>query len=128
MRDLKVWTTSVILEVMFQRKFIDTQTYKLISTTRKARNALAHRGALPDRQQAISGFEGVLRLLSLAKEPGNPVRFEPVQKTVLDYLQKMDQRPKEISTENIICWIELPPLPGENGWKGAEYEKVFVDF
>jgi len=127
LHDSRVWTVAVILEILFQREVLDEATYRLLSRARRARNSLAHRGVLPAREHAFNALEGLLRLISLAKNPGNPEVYADLKDTLDRELEAESNRPRQYKTEEVIAWLPIPPLPGDKNWGEKPFEKVMVE-
>lgn len=61
--DNRTWSMAVKLELLWQTKNLSEECYRELSQARKARNRLAHEGAIPDHHAIKSLWNGILELL-----------------------------------------------------------------
>jgi hypothetical protein len=123
LKDKRAWTSSIVLELLFQRSIIDLLTYESLSIARKARNHLAHDGIPVIQDQAFSALDGFLRILSLSETPGEPMHYLSLSNQIKE--DRNVTKP-HFSDAEVKAWREILPLPGEKQWGQKDYEKVFL--
>jgi hypothetical protein len=127
LQDYRTWVTAARLELLFQRGILSEFSYRRISTARRARNDLAHKGVLPTRRSVESLLEGLFSIL----DSGSNERFSTVLSKTLDTIKARNpsdrhyRLPDEIANETGLWFGPLPPLPGEKEWGDKGYEKVY---
>lgn len=117
--DTRTWTVATRHELLYHIGVIPIDSLELLSTARKARNALAHRGTHPNESEAQSAYNSALALFSIATNDFDiPLQKLDLQNHVLSDPFK-PQKPRRL---NPMCWMEIPKLPGE-----SELEKLEAD-
>jgi hypothetical protein len=119
LKDYRVWTTSARIELLFQKEFIQAETYRCLNQARKARNEFIHRGSQPDLADATAALKALFYLLSACASE--------YKQTLL-----LDETCQKIATRCIMnpdsdagvekeptYWRDIARLPGEPQFKGS---------
>lgn len=110
LKDHRTWVISARMELLYQLRAIGEDTYRLLNTARKARNALTHTGVRPDESAAKAALDAVLQLIS-SIDPTFEGYYEPP--------------PPGPTDGNAVVLGPLPPIPGEDDWGDKDYEHVY---
>ncbi len=121
--DSRTWTTAVRLELLNQKGLISMSALGNLFAARRARNALAHEGALPDEAAANSAYNGAISLLQAATNLPIPL----AQVDLGDHALSDPFKPKDGGRLNVIYWMEILKLPGELELEGLEAEARKVE-
>lgn len=115
--DNRTWTVSARHELLFQKNELPKETYKLLTTARKARNALSHRGSHPNSQIGHSALNAFKQLLSIAL-PENKIPFNDMD--VDNHFMSDPFAPRKPEKLNPQYFMEIFKLPGELELEQAE--------
>ncbi len=107
--DSRTWTTAIRLELLSQKGFISMNALGNLFAARKARNALAHEGALPDEVAANSAYKGAISLLQAVTHLPIPL----AEMNLGDHALSDPFKPIERGPLNVKYWMEILRLPGE---------------
>lgn len=125
LKDYRTWSISTKIELLFQKKLIDKNTYQLLNLARKSRNDFVHKGVNPTKPHAHSAIEGLFRLIS--KVSSNYKKTS----TLLSLLKifkshdQLNKKPKKVYKINEVShWLPLPPIPGSKEWGDKPYEII----
>jgi hypothetical protein len=114
--DFRTWTTAARHELLHQIGVVGGETLGKLSSARKARNDLAHKGRHPGAAAARAAYQGVVELLTMAA-PGHPI---PMLELDLDAQALLDPfKPEPRRRIDPRYWMEIFKLPGE-----AELEQL----
>jgi len=114
--DFRTWTTAARHELLHQLGVISRTTLGRLSSARKARNDLAHKGKHPSAAAARAAYEGVMDIMSVAV-PGRPILMLTLD---LDKEALSDPfKPEPRRRHDPQYWMEIYKLPGE-----AELERL----
>jgi hypothetical protein len=135
LRDHRTWTTSAMMELLFQIKAIDFTTYEQLSLARKARNLLSHEGRTPIQTETTAALHGLFRLLSIAStNDGRPDmlldisnQYEAHRPTITRPPEPQSE-PRPITEADRGIWLKSRALPGESNWDGPEFPMMFTVF
>jgi hypothetical protein len=119
LKDYRVWTTSARIELLFQKKIIDAETYSSLNEARKARNNFVHSGAQPHLLATTSALSGLFYLTSLcATDYADTHTLDDIKRKIENrcILQPRPQGP--IPVDDAGYWREIQPIPGEKQFKG----------
>jgi hypothetical protein len=115
--DTRTWTASARIELLFQKGILSKGTVASLSSARKARNDLSHEGRHPTQADALSAYDGVCGLMTVALEGERPPLFAL---DLSDHLMSDPfDSPKRWTVEP-THWMEIPKLPGELELERAE--------
>ncbi len=115
--DTRTWTASARIELLFQKGILSKGTVASLSNARKARNDLSHEGRHPTQADALSAYDGVCGLMTVALEGERPPLFAL---DLSDHLMSDPfDSPKRLTVEP-THWMEIPKLPGEVELERAE--------
>lgn len=123
--DSRTWTSSTRLELLFQQRIVSMTAYSNATIARKARNALAHSGALPTESQATALTSAVGALIQVAAKDVLSVKLVSL---VAKY-QKQNYPAKKKATKPKLAdmkeayWLRLVDIPGDATFSG-EYEQI----
>ncbi|HKB60174.1 MAG TPA: hypothetical protein VKC56_09045 [Gallionellaceae bacterium] len=121
LKDYRVWTTSARIEMMFQKGFIEAETYRWLNIARKARNEFIHRGSQPDLPAATAALTALLQLLSAcASGYKNMLLLDDTCRQVVARCIRRSRTESEARAEPTY-WRDIARLPGEPQFKG-KYE------
>tara|TARA_B100000780_G_C20916313_1_gene364937 strand:+ start:90 stop:557 length:468 start_codon:yes stop_codon:yes gene_type:complete len=118
------WTPAHKVEIIFQRGFIDEETYNRISRARLARNKFIHSGMSPNIDAVRDCLCSLVDLLALACSI-EKIDFE---RDNLDrYLfaaessspQSVTKKSEDVDWSQEFIYTVLPPIPGEKHWAGG---------
>lgn len=115
--DTRTWTASARVEMLFQKGILSKETVKSLSSARKARNDLSHEGKHPTQADALSAYDGVCGLMTVALEGERPPLFAL---DLSDHLMSDPFDPPKRLTVEPTHWMEIPKLPGELELERAE--------
>ncbi len=126
LNDVRTWTTSTRLEMIYQQSLIDDITYQLLRRAKKARNDLVHEGELPNQEEAEAALDVLFRLIAVVCEEDVDHYEQMVDRYKSRDPIKARESRSEVSSEDVDYWMgPLPPIPGEKEWGNAEYETVY---
>ncbi|WP_230548647.1 hypothetical protein [Reyranella aquatilis] len=109
--DTRTWSTGPRHELLYQTGRIGTELLAALSTARRARNALAHRGSHPSEDAARAVYYSVIELLKIAaSHTVLPLAQLDVQNHTLS--DPFVPTGRTISGEPKY-WMPIPKLPGE---------------
>jgi hypothetical protein len=114
--------------MLFQRAFLDDETYSLLHIARKSRNDLVHSGIAPTVTEAEAAFDALFRLISLVHTGVPDTLLEMISRyKAIDPFTKRALPTEPIPVDKLDgLWLgPLPPIPGEKEWGDKEYPKVF---
>lgn len=124
LKDHRSWTASTQIELLSQRKFIDTETQRLLSIARKVRNDFVHNATNPTKEQTQAAAEGLFRLISRTITD-----FKRVSslKGLLNVYKSHDKLETDLNASRkkigaVEAWLAIPPIPGSVGWGDKPYE------
>lgn len=120
LNDTRAWSAATRIEMLFQKGIIDLPTLKALSTARKARNDLSHRGQPPKEESAAACLQGVKNLIK-AVAPDSSVPFLNMDLTnhALSDPFKPSRPPEPLQPK---YWMAIPKLPGEDELEREEAE------
>lgn len=110
LNDTRTWTASARIEMLFQKGVLSRETVASLSRARKARNNLSHEGTHPTQSDALSAYEGVCGLLTVAL---NGERLPLFDLDLADHVLSDPFAPPKHLTFEPTHWMEIPKLPGE---------------
>ncbi len=132
--DTRTWTSSTRIELLFQKQIVNATTYALINKARKARNALAHQGTLPDRSDGEAAFDAFFQLVSgiccsfTNELDGMATKYkdmDPITRKSTQALKEPIPLDKFADQSDDMLWLgPFPPIPGESEWKDRENPAV----
>lgn len=123
LEDYRTWPASTRIELLYQIGFVPASVYVSLDEARKARNAFIHSGKRPPVAAVKCSIEGAFGLLSLcASDFTSTARLHSTLQVVLERQDGYRFPHKGERAGEPTHWRYLPPLPGETGWKEAEYE------
>ena len=131
LKDVRTWTVSSQVEMLFQLGHLDEEIYRCITAERQSRNELAHQGTTPNIESVDLAFEGLFRLIALACRQDSNALAPLVQKyKSLDPLRTSTpkEEPRAVPLGGRKVFGPLPPIPGERGWGDKPYEPCPVLF
>lgn len=108
--DSRTWTASARIEVLFQKGILSKETVIALSKARKARNDLSHEGKHPTQSAALSAYDGIRGLLTVALDGERPPLFDL---DLADHVLSDPFEPPQRLTVQPTHWMEIPKLPGE---------------
>lgn len=117
LNDTRTWTASARIEMLFQKGVLSRKTVASLSKARKARNDLSHEGTHPMQLDAMSAYEGVCGLLTVALNGERPPLFDL---DLADHVLSDPFAPPKRLTFEPTHWMEIPKLPGELQLERAE--------
>ena len=119
LKDYRVWTTSARIELLFQKKIIDTELYCSLNDARKARNNFIHRGDQPDLSAATAALSGLFYLMSLCTtEYADIHTLDDIRKSIETRCILKPRPPGPLPASEVKYWREIRPMPGEKEFKG----------
>lgn len=126
LNDVRTWTTSTRLEMIYQQSLINDTTYQLLRRAKKARNDLVHEGEMPSQEEAEAALDVLFRLIAVVCEKEVVHHEQMVDRYKSRDPIKARESRSEVSSEDIDYWMgPLPPIPGEKEWGDEEYETVY---
>lgn len=124
LKDHRSWTAATQIELLTQRKFIDTETNRLLSIARKARNEFVHKATNPDQKQTQAAAESLFRLISRTltnfKRASTLKGLIKVYKSHDKLLTDLSSSRKKLGEPE--AWLAIPPVPGSIGWGDKPFE------
>lgn len=117
LNDTRTWTASARIEMLFQKGVLSKETVASLSRARRARNDLSHEGTYPTQPDALSAYDGVCGLLTVALDGERPPLFD--LNLANHVLSDPFAPPKRLTVEPTY-WMEIPKLPGEHELELAE--------
>ncbi len=126
LNDHRTWTSSAKLEVLFQMKVLNLDTYEKLDKARKARNEFAHLGVAPTQEIASTALRAAFELASLCtSEFSDPNRFGKVVELAISRGGRgLFPEKTMYSQSEVSHWLSLPPLPCDKEWGEREYEVI----
>jgi hypothetical protein len=128
LEDHRSWPVSNQIELLFQKKFIDFESYKQLSVTRKVRNEFIHKSINPTQKQVETAANALYRLMSrVFSDFRRSAPFPGLAKVYKSHSKLQSEvwgnRQRVGKPE---AWLEIPPIPGALGW-GDESFETFED-
>lgn len=124
--DHRSWPISVKLETLFRQELLSSSVYAALDKARSARNAFAHKGVLPSKDDAQTALTGLLGLASwkiaTEKTPDDLIAIEQMILKRSDRRNPWKEEGKTI--DNVKHWIALPPIPGDSHWGDKPFEII----
>ncbi len=117
LNDTRTWTASARIEMLFQKRVISREVLASLSKARKARNDLSHEGTHPTQSDALSAYDGVCGLLTVALKGERLPLFDL---DLADHVLSDPFAPPSRMTFEPTHWMEIPKLPGELELEQAE--------
>jgi hypothetical protein len=117
LNDTRTWTASARIEMLFQKGVLSRKTVASLSKARKARNDLSHEGTHPIQLDAMSAYEGVCGLLTVALNGERPPLFDL---DLADHVLSDPFAPPKRLPWEPTHWMAIPKLPGELQLERAE--------
>lgn len=117
LNDTRTWTASARIEMLFQKGVLSKETVASLSRARKARNDLSHEGTHPTQSDALSAYDGVCGLLTVALDGERPPLFDL---DLANHVLSDPFAPPKRLTFEPTHWMEIPKLPGERELELAE--------
>lgn len=117
--DFRMWTTAARHELLHQVGVTSRETLAKLSTARKARNDLSHKGKHPTGAAARAAYDAVADLLTITAD-SRPI---PMLALNLDAEALTDPfKPDRRERLNPQYWMEISKLPGESELERLEAE------
>lgn len=125
LKDHRSWPVAARLELLFQRSKLQAQTYALLATARRARNALVHNGRSPTRDEAVASLAGLFQFISfVASEFSEVESTRPILETITARERADPLHHHAGPIQGVTHWLPLPPVPGDDHWGDKPYEII----
>lgn len=126
LKDFRSWTTANKIELLYQKEFIKKQQYQLLNKARKARNDLVHNGRELKKENAMCALDGLFQIISLVitSYENSGLLNETLETVYKNQKGELYPSKTKFSDEEISCWLDLPPLPGDINWGNKQYERI----
>lgn len=112
----RAWTAAHKAEVLFQLGVLNESLYGKVGQVRKARNDVAHEGAVPTMPVCLMAADVFFCLLSLSV----PATYrDPIAEAGAPFGKPVRRQGKA----EPMAWRHMPAVPGNERWGDAEYAR-----